>query len=163
MKVLGDQIFWLLQLTYFVTIFFEYESTRVAIRNAEKYAKSIGNATATETTKYGLTLGYFLEWLFGALFIGILSWFIISEQGTFNNIEYLVFYTIGLILLFIGRNFIYGWIVNKYTDHKIRKAQSSQIDLIKRAQQDVENGTMRPDELERLMSIYNQDNQGGHK
>lgn len=100
---------------------------------------------------------------FGALFIGILSWFIISEQGTFNNLEYLIFYTVGLIILFIGRNFIYGWIVNKYTDHKIRKAQASQINLIKQAQHNVENGTMRPDELERMMDIYNHNNQGGSK
>lgn len=163
MSILINKWFLIVEITYFVTIFFEYESTRVAIRNAEKYAKSIGNATATETTKYGLTLGYFLEWLFGALFIGILSWFIISEQGTFNNLEYLIFYTVGLIILFIGRNFIYGWIVNKYTDHKIRKAQASQINLIKQAQHNVENGTMRPDELERMMDIYNHNNQGGSK
>lgn len=150
-SVLTNKWFLIVELTYVLTVFFEYVSTMTAIRNADRYAREVGNELTSDVIKGGVKFGFLAEGLIGAVLSGLLVAFIIQEQGTFTSFEYVVFYFIGLLISLIIRNYLYSWVTNAYSDHRVKKMKNAQAKIIKEAQDDVAKGAMSPEQLEKLM------------
>lgn len=108
---------WLLSLEglYLVTIWFEYFSITQAYRLNQKLAKQQDKIPLTSQIIVKERIGYFLEWLFGALAIWGASYLI--YLGTFG----FIYFIIALFPLFFIRNFLYSFVANLYYDHQQAK------------------------------------------
>ena len=153
MDILINKWFLIVEITYILTVFFEYLSTITAVRNADSYARQVGNELTSDVIKKGIKFGFIMEGLVGAIFSGGLAAFIIAEQGNFTSFEYVVFYFMGLFISLFIRNYIYSWVTNAYSDRQVKRMKNAQAKIIKEAQKDVANGTLSPEQLEHLMDL----------
>lgn len=153
MSILINKWFLIVEITYILTVFFEYLSTITAIRNADSYARQVGNELTSDVIKKGIKFGFIMEGLVGAILSGGLTAFIIDEAGTFTSFEYVVFYFVGLFISLFIRNYIYSWVTNAYSDRQVKRMKNAQAKIIKEAQKDVANGTLSPEQLEHLMDL----------
>lgn len=153
MYILINKWFLIVETTYILTVFFEYLSTITAIRNADSYARQVGNKLTSDVIKKGIKFGFIMEGLVGAILSGGLTAFIIAEAGTFTSFEYVVFYFVGLFISLFIRNYIYSWVTNAYSDRQVKRMKNAQAKIIKEAQKDVANGTLSPEQLEHLMDL----------
>lgn len=153
MDILINKWFLIVEITYILTVFFEYLSTITAVRNADSYARQVGNELTSDVIKKGIKFGFIMEGLVGAILSGGLAAFIISEKGTFTSFEYVVFYFMGLFISLFIRNYIYSWVTNAYSDRQVKRMKNAQAKIIKEAQKDVANGSLSPEQLEHLMDL----------
>ena len=153
MDILINKWFLIVEITYILTVFFEYLSTITAIRNADSYARQVGNELTSDVIKKGIKFGFIMEGLVGAILSGGLVAFIIAEKGNFTSFEYVVFYFGGLVISLFIRNYIYSWITNAYSDRQVKRMKNAQAKIIKEAQKDVANGTLSSEQLEHLMDL----------
>ena len=153
MSILSNKWFLIVEITYILTVLFEYLSTITAIRNADSYARQVGNELTSDVIKKGIKFGFIMEGLVGALLSGGLVAFIIAENGNFTSFEYVVFYFGGLVISLFIRNYIYSWITNAYSDRQVKRMKNAQAKIIKEAQKDVANGALSPEQLEHLMDL----------
>lgn len=153
MDILINKWFLIVEITYILTVFFEYLSTITAIRNADSYARQVGNELTSDVIKKGIKFGFIMEGLVGAILSGGLTSFIIAEKGTFTSFEYVVFYFMGLFISLFIRNYIYSWVTNAYSDRQVKRMKNAQAKIIKEAQKDVANGSLSPEQLEHLMDL----------
>ena len=153
MSILSNKWFLIVEITYILTVLFEYLSTITAIRNADSYARQVGNELTSAVIKKGIKFGFIMEGLVGAILSGGLVAFIIAENGNFTSFEYVVFYFGGLVISLFIRNYIYSWITNAYSDRQVKRMKNAQAKIIKEAQKDVANGALSPEQLEHLMDL----------
>ena len=153
MSILSNKWFLIVEITYILTVLFEYLSTITAIRNADSYARQVGNELTSDVIKKGIKFGFIMEGLVGAILSGGLVAFIIAENGNFTSFEYVVFYFGGLVISLFIRNYIYSWITNAYSDRQVKRMKNAQAKIIKEAQKDVANGALSPEQLEHLMDL----------
>jgi len=103
---------------YTITIGYEYFSISMSFKANNKQAKETEHTELPTFAIRTQQLGYGLSWLLGSLFL--IGMYFVANLISNNWLAGLVF-VIGVILLFVLRNFVYSFVSNAYSNSQILK------------------------------------------
>ena len=111
----------IIQILYFITIYHEYLSMNTGLRiNREQDEKANGSSEysrqVNKIISRGSFIGYFVEWLLGAIIIGVTTLFIYP-----NTLLNVVIWSVIVMALFFIRNVLYSTSRNLYVRPRVVK------------------------------------------